>query len=173
MISIGSTIPDVTCEAYLPDGRIEPVALAHYRGKWVVLAFWPLDFTFGCPADLRAYSELSHDFDISGAVLLGASVDSAYAHRAWVRHDLGPVKFPMLGDVSRELTQGFGILTGHGVALRATFIVNPEGRVVSVAANDLNIGRPAQQTLQLLHALQSGELAACEWQPGQSFIAAA
>jgi len=125
MISIGNTIPDVTCEAYLPDGRIEPLALAHYRGKWLVLFFWPLDFTFVCPTEIRAYSDLSHDVDISGAVLLGASVDSAHTHRAWVRHGLDAVKFPMLGDVSRKLAQGFG------------------------------------------------ELTACEWQPGQPFVAAA
>jgi alkyl hydroperoxide reductase subunit AhpC len=173
MISIGNAVPDVTCEAYLPDGRIEAVSLAHYRGKWLVLFFWPLDFTFVCPTEIRAYSDLGHDFDISGAVLLGASVDSAHAHRAWVRHGLGAVKFPMLGDVSRALAQGFGVLAESGVAVRATFIVNPEGRVVSVAANDLNVGRSARETLRLLHALQSGELTACEWQPGEAFVAAA
>ncbi|MEW5967332.1 MAG: peroxiredoxin [Pseudomonadota bacterium] len=173
MISIGHTIPDVTSEAYLPDGRIEPVSLAQYRGKWLVLFFWPLDFTFVCPTEIRAYSDLAHDFDISGAVLLGASVDSAHAHRAWVRHGLGPVRFPMLGDVSHELARGCGVLTDSGVAVRATIIVNPEGRVVSVAANDLNVGRSARETLRLLHALQSGELTACEWQPGEAFVAAA
>lgn len=173
MISIGDTIPDHACEAYLPDGRIEPVSLSHYRGKWLVLFFWPLDFTFVCPTEIRAYSELSHDFDISGAVLLGASVDSAHAHRAWVRHGLGSVKFPMLGDVSHALAQGFGVLTPAGVAVRATFIVNPEGQVMSVTANDLNVGRSANETLRLLHALQSGELTACEWRPGQAFVAAA
>jgi alkyl hydroperoxide reductase subunit AhpC len=173
MISIGQVIPDSTCAAYLPDGRIEPISLDQYRGKWLVLFFWPLDFTFVCPTEIRAYSDLSHDFDVSGAVLLGASVDSAHAHRAWVRHGLGAVRFPLLGDVSRTLAQGFGVLTESGVAVRATFIVSPEGRVMSVAANDLNVGRSARETLRLLHALQSGELTACEWQPGQSFIAAA
>ncbi len=173
MISIGCTVPDLHCEAYLPDGRIEPVGLADYRGRWLVLFFWPLDFTFVCPTEIRAYSDLASDFEVSGATLLGVSIDSAHAHRAWVRHGLGPVKFPMLGDVSRALAQGFGVLTNSGVAVRATFIINPEGRVVSVAANDLNVGRSAQETLRLLHALQSGELTACEWQPGQSFVAAA
>lgn len=173
MISIGHRIPELGCEAYLPDGRIEPLSLSAYRGKWLVLFFWPLDFTFVCPTEIRAYSDLAGDFEVSGAVLLGASVDSAHAHRVWVRHGLGPVKFPMLGDVSRRLAEGFGVLTDSGVALRATFIANPEGRVMSVAANDLNVGRSARETLRLLHALQSGELTACEWQPGQSFVAAA
>ncbi len=173
MISIGHRVPDITCDAYLPDGRIEPIALDHYRGKWLVLFFWPLDFTFVCPTEIRAYSDLAHDFDISGAVLLGASVDSAHVHRAWVKHGLGAVRFPMLGDVSHALAQGFGVLASTGVAVRATFIINPEGRVVSLAANHLNVGRSARETLRLLHALQSGELTACEWQPGQSFVAAA
>lgn len=173
MISIGDPVPDACCEAHLPDGRIETVSLDHYRGKWLVLFFWPLDFTFVCPTEIRAYSDLCHDFALSGAVLLGASVDSAHAHRNWVRHGLGPVKFAMLGDVSRTLTQGFGVMTKSGVALRATFIVDPEGRVMSVSANNLNVGRSARETLRLLHALQSGELTACEWQPGQAFITAA
>ena len=164
MISIGTAISDVACDAYQPDGRIEVVSLANYRGRWLVLFFWPLDFTFACATELRAYSDLSHDFDISGAVVLGASVDSAYAHRAWVRHGLGAVRFPMLGDVSHALAQHFGVLADSGVAVRATFIINPEGRVASLAANDLNVGRPARETLRLLHALQSSEIADCEWQ---------
>ena len=173
MISIGHTIPDVAREAYLPDGRIEPVSLAQYRGKWLVLFFWPLDFTFVCATEIRAYSDLSHDFDISGAVLLGASVDSALAHCNWVKNGLGPVAFPMLGDVSHELARRFGVLADSGVALRATFIANPEGRIVSIAANGLNAGRSARESLRLLHALQSRELAASEWQPGDGFVAAA
>lgn len=173
MISIGNTVPDVTCEAYLPDGRIEPLSLAHYRGKWLVLFFWPLDFTFVCQTEIRAYSTLRHDFDISGAVLLGASVDSAHAHCAWVRQGLGAVEFPMLGDVPHTLARSFGVLTHAGVAVRASFIVNPEGRVVSVAANDLNVGCSAPETLRLLHALQSSEITAGEWQPAEAFVAAA
>lgn len=173
MIPIGTAVPDVRCDAYQPDGRVEAVSLANYRGRWLVLFFWPLDFTFACATEIRAYSELNHDFDVSGAVLLGASVDSAHAHRAWVRHGLGAVRFPMLGDVSHSLAQRFGVLADSGVALRATFIINPEGRVASVAANDLNVGRSARETLRLLHALQSSEIAACQWQPGDASVATA
>lgn len=165
--------PQFTADAVFDGGEIKKINLSDYKGKWVVLFFYPLDFTFVCPTEIRAYSDLSHDFDVSGAALLGASVDSAHAHRAWARHGLGPVKFPMLGDVSRALAEGFGVLADSGVAVRATFIVNPEGRVMSIAANDLNVGRSARETLRLLHALQSGELTACEWQPGEAFVAAA
>ena len=172
MIPIGNTVSDISCEAYLPDGRFEAVSLAHYRGKWATLFFWPLDFTFASATEIRAYSDLSHDFDISGAVVLGASVDSVHAHRAWVRQGLGAVRLPMLGDVSHSLARHFGVLTPSGAALRATFIINPEGRVASVAANALNVGRSARETLRLLHALQSSEIAASEWQPGAASVAA-
>ena len=172
MISIGTTAADVRCDAYQPDGRIEAVSLANYRGKWLVLFFWPLDFTFACATEIRVYSDLSRDFDISGAVVLGASVDSVHAHRAWVRYGLGAVHLPMLGDVSRSLAQHFGVLADSGTAMRATFIINPEGRVASVAANDLNVGRSARETLRLLHALQSSEIAASQWQPGTASAAA-
>ena len=173
MISIGHTLPDIVSEAYLPDGRIEPISLAQDRNKWLVLFFWPLDFTSVCATEVRAYSDLSHDFDISGAVLLGASVDSALAHCSWVKHGLGPVAFPMLGDVSHELARRFGVLADSGVALCATFIASPEGRIVSIAANDLNAGRSARESLRLLHALQSREITAREWQPRGGFVAAA
>lgn len=163
MLALGTTLPDLHCDAYLPDGRIEALSLSMFRGKWLVLVFWPLDFTHATPADLRAHSELAGDFDLSGAVLLGASVDSVHAHQAWVRHGLGALQFPLLGDVARTLCTACGVLRHDGVAAHATLIVNPEGRIVSVAAADLSIGRSARETLRLLHALQSGELAASAW----------
>ncbi|MFP5410840.1 MAG: redoxin domain-containing protein [Gammaproteobacteria bacterium] len=173
MITLGSPVPEVRCEAYLPDGRIESISLADYRGRWIVLCLWPFDFTLPCQADLRAYSGLAHDFAVSGAVLLGASVDSAHAHRAWVRHALGTVHFPLLGDTARALTQGLGVLGAHGGALRSTFIVDPEGRIVSVSAHAFEVAPSAHETLRLLHALQAGELAASAWPTGEPFAAAA
>jgi alkyl hydroperoxide reductase subunit AhpC len=173
MISIGKIIPAATCDAYLPDGRIASLSLSDYRGKWLVLFFWQLDFTYVCKTEIRAYSDLARDFEAFGSTLLGASVDSAHAHRAWVRHGLGVVGFPMLGDLTRKLAEGFGVLSDSGMAVRATFIVNPQGRVMSMAANACNIGRSAHETLRLLHALRSGEPTACDWQPGQDFVVAA
>lgn len=173
MISIGQTIPDVTSEAYLPDGRIARIRLADFRGKWLVLFFWPLDFTHVCPTEVRAYSDLAHDFDVSGAVLLGASVDSVHVHRNWVRHELGPLGFPMLGDVSREVVRACGLLTDSGVAARASLIVDPDGQVVSLAALDPGVCGSPRETLRLLHALQARALTAREWPSGDAFIAAA
>lgn len=165
-----------TCPALINRKPVYPMAAsnpAHDRDKWLVLFLWPLDFTFVCPTEIRAYSDLGHDFDVSGTTLLGASVDSAYVHRAWVMHGLGAVKFPLLGNVARAFAQGFGVLADSDVAVRATFIINPQGRVMSIATNDLNVGRSSRETLRLPYALLNGEFAACEWQPGQSFVAAA
>lgn len=173
MIALGSPAPEVRCEATLPDGSIESISLADYRGRWIVICLWPFDFTLPCQADLRAYSDLAHDFAVSGAVLLGVSVDSVYAHRAWIRHALGTVHFPLLGDVTRDLVQGLGVLAAHGGALRSTFIVDPEGRVVSVSAHAFEVAPSAHETLRLLHALQGGELAASAWPSGEPFAAAA
>ncbi|MFN3543703.1 MAG: redoxin domain-containing protein [Thiobacillus sp.] len=173
MIAPGAPAPDVRCDAYLPDGRIESTSLADYRGRWIVLCLWPFDFTLPCQADLRAYSALAHDFAVSGAVLLGVSVDSAYAHRAWVRHTLGTVHFPLLGDTTRDLTQCLGVLGSHGGALRSTFIVDPEGRIVSVSVHAFEVAPSAHETLRLLHELQGGELAASAWPSGEPLTAAA
>ncbi|MHB8937861.1 MAG: redoxin domain-containing protein [Thiobacillus sp.] len=169
MVSIGTAVPAVSCDAYQPDGRIEAISLANYRGRWLVLFFWPLDFTFACATEIRAYSDLSQDFDISGAVVLGASVNSVHAHRAGVRQGLGAVRLPMLGDVSHSLAQHFGVLADSGAAIRATFII--KGRVASVAENDLNVGRSARETLRLLHTQQSSKIAACEGQSGTAPVA--
>lgn len=173
MIALGIPAPETRCEAALPDGRIEPISLADFRGRWIVLCLWPFDFTLPCQAELRAYSDLAHDFAVSGAVLLGVSVDSAYAHRAWVRHALGPVHFPLLGDTARALTQGLGVLGAHGGALRSTFIVDPEGRIVSASAHAFEVAPSAHETLRLLHALQGGELAASAWPSVKPFAVAA
>lgn len=173
MIALGTPAPTLRCEAYLPDGRIESISLSDYRGRWIVLSLWPFDFTQPCQVHLRAYSDLAHDFAVSGAVLLGASVDSAYAHGAWIRHTLGTVHFPLLGDTTRELTQGLGVLAAHGGAVRSTFIVDPEGRVVSVSVHAFEVAPSAHETLRLLHALQGGELAASVWPSGEPFAVAA
>ena len=102
--------------------------------------------------------------------LLGASVDSVYAHAAWIKHGLGKMEFPLIGDVDRSLASGFGILDEQGVALRATFIMNPKGIIESASANASNVGRSPQETLRLVSAFQTGELTGCEWQPGDAFV---
>ena len=154
----------------MPDGSIGDIALADYRDAWTTLFFWPMDFTFVCPTEIRGYNELAAEFGKLDCKLLGASIDSVYVHRAWVANGLGKISFPMIGDVGRSLTAACGILNPQGVALRATFIINPDGTIESASVNALNVGRSAAETLRLVAAFQSGELTACEWRPGQKFI---
>ena len=173
MLRPGDVMPYYSGEAVMPNGKIETISLAEYRNAWTVVFFWPLDFTFVCPTEIRGFNEMAKEFEARSCKLLGASVDSVYAHAAWIEHGLGKVNFPLIGDVDRSLAGGFGVLDDQGVALRATFIINPKGVIESAAANALNVGRSPQETLRLVSAFQTGELTGCEWKPGDEFVKAA
>src|SRR3546814_8727640 len=146
------------------------------KGKWKVVFFWPKDFTFICPTEIAAFGKLNGDFDDRDAIVYGASTDSEYVHHAWRTHhpDLKDLPFPMLADVKRELTQALGVLDkNEGVALRATFIVDPEGVIRFASVNDLNVGRNPQEVLRVLDALPTDELCPCNWPKGAEVIEAA
>ena len=133
---IGDSTPDLEVEALMPDGRFEPLRPGSLLGRWAVLFFYPKDFTFVCPTEIRGYEAFAPRFREADAALLGASVDSVQVHRAWVEHGLGKMSFPLIGDVTRRLSQAFGVLLeDEGVAARATFILDSQGRVASVTAN--------------------------------------
>jgi lipoyl-dependent peroxiredoxin subunit C len=145
-------------------------------GKWKVVFFWPKDFTFICPTEIAAFGKLNEDFKDRDAVIYGVSTDSEFVHLAWRRShpDLKDLPFPMLSDIKRELSQAFGILDKQeGVALRATFVVDPEGVIRFVSVNDLSVGRNPQEVLRVLDALQTDELCPCNWQKGEEFLKAA
>jgi lipoyl-dependent peroxiredoxin subunit C len=147
-----------------------------YAGKWLVLFAWPKDFTFVCPTEIVGFNEIEGEFADRDAQLLGLSIDSEFVHVAWrqSREDLGKVKFPWLADIKRELCQALGILhKDEGVALRATFIVAPEGIIRYVGVNDLSVGRNPKEVLRTLDALQTDELCPCNWQNGQETLQAA
>lgn len=172
MLSIAHPIPDFTGEALLPDGSFAPVKLSDYRGKWLVLFFYPLDFTFVCPTEIQAFNRLHETFQKENTVVLGVSVDSVHTHLAWTQHGLGKLKFPLLSDLSRALSTACGVLSPEGYSERATFIVNPEGKIESVTVVSANVGRSAEETLRLVQALQTGGLAPCGWQPGDKLLEA-
>jgi len=172
MLKPGDIMPDFRGQALMPSGEFESLTLASYRNAWSVLFFWPLDFTFVCPTELRGFNALAREFDAMNCRVLGASIDSVHAHRAWVEHGLGKVGFPMIGDIDRSLATGFGVLDSEGVALRATFIMNPKGIIEAASANAANVGRAPAETLRLVAAFQTGKLTGCDWQPGRSFVQA-
>ncbi len=174
-VRVGKPAPDFQVEAYVrgePEPR--PLALADYRGQWLVLFFYPRDFTFVCPTEIQAFATLHEHFEKENAVLLGASTDSYYSHKAWYEGDerLREVAFPVLADTSHKLTDAFGVLLEDGRALRATFILDPEGLVRHMLINDLDVGRSPAETLRTLRALRTGELCPESWEPGQPTLSA-
>jgi alkyl hydroperoxide reductase subunit AhpC len=143
------------------------------KGKWLCVFFWPKDFTFVCPTEIAAFGKLNGDFKDRDCVLLGASIDSEFVHLAWRRDndELRDLPIPMLADVKRELTSELGILhKEEGVALRATFLVDPEGIIRYVDVTDLKVGRNPQEVIRVLDALQTDELCPCNWKAGDETI---
>jgi peroxiredoxin (alkyl hydroperoxide reductase subunit C) len=169
-ITVGSHAPAVELEAWIR-GRAPPekIALEEYRGRWVVLFFYPRDFTFVCPTELRAFADLAPEFEREDAQLLAASTDSFWSHKAWFESAplLEPVEYPVLADTVHTLSEAFGVLTSDGSAFRGTFIVDPEGIVRHASITDQNVGRSPDETLRVLQALRTGELCPVAWQPGE------
>src|SRR5262249_20050519 len=138
--------------------------------KWKVVFFWPMDFTFICPTEIAEFGRRNREFVDRGAQVLGASTDTHYVHLAWrqAHPALAHLPYPMLADTKRELSAALGILHKQdGVALRATFIVDPTGIVRWASVNDLSVGRNVEEVLRVLDALQSEELCPCNWQKGE------
>src|SRR5687768_13475829 len=179
MIRVGQRLPDFTLKARrggpvegLGTTPFEDVSAESTRGQWLVLFFWPMDFTFICPTELAEFGRRAHDFADRDARLLGASTDTHFVHLAWRREhaDLKALPYPMLADTKRELSTALGILHDDGVPLRATFIVDPDGIVRWVNVNDLSVGRSIPEVLRVLDALQTDELCPCNWQKGQKTL---
>ncbi len=144
-----------------------------YKGKWLVVFFWPKDFTFVCPTEIAEFGKLNEQFQDRDAQLIGASTDSEFVHLAWrsQKEELKNLSFPMYADVKRDLSQALGILDkDEGVAQRATFIVDPEGLIRFVYVTDLNVGRNPSEVLRVLDALQTDELCPCNWKKGEDTI---
>jgi peroxiredoxin (alkyl hydroperoxide reductase subunit C) len=173
-IQIGRQAPTTALvEAYVR-GETEPrrMTLGSYRGRWVVLFFYPRDFTFICPTELQTLAALHADFDREGAVVVAASTDSFYSHKAWYETDprLRDVSYPVLADTAHTLAKSFGVLLEDGTALRGTFIIDPHGIVRHLQVNDLSVGRNPEETLRTLQALRTGELCPVSWRPGERTI---
>jgi lipoyl-dependent peroxiredoxin subunit C len=177
MLTVGDKFPDFDLAAVVgvSNPAMDRVKRSDYEGKWLVFFFWPKDFTFVCPTEISGFGWLNAEFEKLGASVVGASVDNEYAHLAWRQHHphLRSLPFPMAADVKRELTSALGILDpNEGVALRATFIVDPEGVIRFVSVNDLDTGRNTDEVLRTLAALQAGGLTACGWRPGEETLQA-
>lgn len=179
MLTIGDRFPNFNLTAVVSNDMktaFKDVTNASYKDKWLVVFFWPKDFTFVCPTEIASFGKMNKDFADRGAQLLGASIDSEFVHLAWRNShaDLKSLPFPMLADIKRELSQELGILDkAAGVSMRATYIVDPQGVIRFVSVTDLNVGRNTAEVLRVLDALQSDELCPCNWQKGQDTLKAA
>ena len=170
MLKIGQPAPEFKGQAYI-NGDFKTVSMRDYKGKWMVLFFYPRDFTFVCPTELRAFAQHEKDFKEAGAVVLSCSTDSEFSHKAWFERDLKEVKYPVLADTSHSISRAFEVLDeDKGLAYRGTFIIDPEGKLRAAMINDTSVGRSVEETLRVLKAFQTGELCPVEWKPGQSTI---
>ena len=178
MLTIGDKFPSFQLKGVvsLEKGKeFELVSSDDHPGKWKVVFFWPKDFTFVCPTEIAAFGKRNRDFEDREARVLGVSTDNEYVHLAWRKShpDLQGLPFPMLSDLKHELVNALGILhKGEGVAMRATFIVDPEGVIRFVSVTDLDVGRNVDEVLRVLDALQTDELCPCNWQKGQPTLQA-
>ncbi len=170
---VGQKAPDFAMPTTKNIESLDHVAkLADYQGKWLVLFFYPLDFTFVCPTEIRGFNSRLAEFSAAGAEVLGASVDSVFSHRAWVKTKvedggLGGLDYPLASDITKEVARRYGVLIEEeGIALRGLFIIDPEGILRYAVVSDLNVGRSVDETLRVLQALQSGGMCPIDWHPG-------
>jgi peroxiredoxin (alkyl hydroperoxide reductase subunit C) len=180
MLTIGDTFPAITLKAVKggPAGLNMNTAFTDIgpdsdAGKWKLVFFWPKDFTFVCPTEIVAFGKLANEFADRDTVVYGVSIDSEFVHLNWRLHhdELRDLTIPMLADVKRELSTACGVLDrNEGVALRATFLVDPDGIIRYAAVNDLSVGRNPAEVLRVLDALQSDELCPCNWNKGEEYL---
>ncbi len=173
--------PDFKATAVV-NGVFEEISLSDYKGKYVVLFFYPLDFTFVCPTEIIAFNDAVKDFKKRNTVLLGVSVDSQFTHLAWIntprkQGGLGGLDYPLLSDLTKKIAADYGVLTADGaVALRGLFIIDRQGVVRHALVNDLPLGRSVEEAIRILDALQfveqHGEVCPANWHPGDKTMKA-
>jgi peroxiredoxin 2/4 len=166
LVRLGDKAPDFSVKG-VHRNRVSDYSLARYKGRWLVLFFYPADFTFICPTEVTGFSKLANEFAAEGAEILGVSVDSLDSHRSWA-DELGGIDYPLLSDEDKELSRAYGVLNEReGVPLRATFIINPNGEVSYLVVSHVNVGRSVEETLRVLKALRTDRLCPSEWRPGE------
>ncbi len=172
--------PDFKADAVI-NGEFKQVSLADYKGKYLVLFFYPLDFTFVCPTEIIAFSDRLNDFKAIGTEVVAVSVDSKYSHLAWLntprsQGGIEGVKYPLVADLNKNIARDYGVLLEGGVALRGLFVIDPHGTIRSMVVNDLPIGRSVDETLRVVQAIQfndkHGEVCPANWHEGSDSMKA-
>ena len=168
--------PDFAAQAVMPDDSFAELTLSSYRGKYVVLFFYPLDFTFVCPTEIIAFDRATKKFEEKNAQVIGVSVDSQFTHLAWKttpreQGGIGPIRYPLVADLNKSISGDYGVLLDGGIALRGLFLIDREGIVRHALVNDLPLGRNVDEALRVLEALQFteeyGEVCPANWREGE------
>ncbi len=176
-VLVSKEAPDFTAQAVMPDGSFQEVKLSDYRGKYVVLFFYPLDFTFVCPSEILSFHNHIGDFKERNCEVLGVSVDSHFSHLAWrntevAKGGIGPIEFPLVADLNKNIARDYDVLTGDGgVAFRGLFLIDKVGNVRHQIVNDLPLGRNIDEAIRMVDALaffeKNGEVCPAGWSPGK------
>ncbi len=168
--------PDFTAQAVMPNNSIEDLTLSSYRGKYVILFFYPLDFTFVCPSEILAFDKALDEFKKRNCEIIGVSVDSPYTHYAWKntpveKGGIGNIQYPLVADLSKKISLDYGVLLEAGISLRGLFLIDKDGIIRHQLINDLPIGRSVDEALRVLDALQfheeHGDVCPANWRPGE------
>jgi peroxiredoxin 2/4 len=168
--------PDFTAQAVMPDGSFEELKLSSYRGQYVILFFYPLDFTFVCPSEIIAFDKALAKFEQKNCQVLGVSVDSHFTHWAWRntprdQGGIGAIKYPLVSDLSKKIAQAYEVLLENGVALRGLFLIDKDGKIRHAVINDLPLGRNVDEALRMLDALrfheEHGDVCPANWREGE------
>lgn len=174
---VGLPAPKFIMNTATGDGKdFGKVSLDDYKGKWLVMFFYPLDFTFVCPTEITAINKRVSEFNKLNAEVLGISTDSEHSHKAWInaaqeQGGLGQLSFPLASDRTQSVARDYGVLIEEeGIALRGLFIIDPEGVLRYSVIHDLNVGRSVDETIRVLQALQSGGLCPIDWNPGDETL---
>lgn len=175
-VLVAKEAPDFTATAVMPDNSIGELKLSSYRGKYVVLFFYPLDFTFVCPSEIIAFDKANKKFKDKNAVVIGVSVDSQFTHWAWRqtprnKGGIGEISYPLVADLDKKIAKAYDVLLNDAVALRGLFLIDTHGVVRHQIVNDLPIGRSVDEALRTLDALQyteeHGEVCPANWKEGE------
>ncbi len=180
-ILVQQPAPEFKAQAVMPNKEFKHVSLNDYRGKYVLLFFWPLDFTFVCPTEIIAFSDRNEEFAKLGVQILGVSIDSHFTYLAWqntprIDGGIGDIRYPMIADLSREISRSYDVLLASGIALRGLFLIDQKGIVRHQVVNDLPLGRSVDEALRMVKALQffekNGEVCPANWNEGAATIKA-
>jgi len=170
LAQVSKPAPTFSVETVIKGGDFSRAKLEDYKGKWLVLFFYPLDFTFVCPTEITGFSKRYDEFSALNAEVLGGSTDSVHSHKAWLK-ELGDLNYPLFSDITRDMSWDYRVLLPEeGIALRGTFIIDPEGVLRYALYHDLGVGRSVDETLRVLKALQTGELCPMDWSAGKETL---